>query len=41
MRFFDIFKGSCKISPCYASGLPGFQARNYRLYILRYIVICL
>lgn len=29
------------VSPCYASGLPDFQARNYRLYILRYIVVLL
>ena len=41
MRFFGIFMVSCMVNPCYASGLPGFQARSYRLYILRYIVIYL
>lgn len=29
------------VGPCYASGLLGFQARNYGLYILRYIVVYL
>lgn len=41
MRFFVIFKVGCKVSPCYATALPDFQARNYRFYILRYIVIYL
>ena len=41
MRFFVIFKVGCKVRHCYAPALPDFQARNYRLYILRYIVICL
>lgn len=41
MRFFGIFKVGCMVSPCYAPALPDFQARNYRLYILRYIVIYL
>lgn len=41
MRFFGIFKVGCMVSPCYASGFPDFQARNYRLYILRYIVVYL
>ena len=41
MRFFVIFKVGCKVCPCCAPALPDFQARNYRLYILRYIVIYL
>lgn len=41
MRFFVIFKVGCKVRPCYAPALPDFQARNYRFYILRYIVIYL
>ena len=41
MRFFVTFKVGCMVSPLDASDLPDFQARNYRLYILRYIVIYL
>ena len=41
MRFFVIFKVGCKVRPYYTPALPDFQARNYRFYILRYIVICL
>ena len=41
MRFFVIFKVGCKVRPCYAPDFPDSQARTYRLYILRYIVIYL
>ena len=41
MRFFVIIKVSFQVRPCYAPVLPDFQARNYRLCILRYIVIYL